>query len=101
MTTMRAAIIERFGGPEVLVIKKTPLPEPRHGFATIQVKAFGINHAEMHMRKGEWDEWQPISGIECVGLVHACPGGELPIGIKVKHFHITMFSFEESRDVPC
>jgi hypothetical protein len=30
------------------------LPEPRAGHAVIQVKAFGINHAEMHMRKGEW-----------------------------------------------
>ena len=37
----------------------------------------------MHMRKGEWAEWVPISGIECVGIVHACPGGEFAEGTTV------------------
>src|SRR5262249_26493876 len=49
----------------------------------IEVKAFGLNHAEMHMRRGEWAEAAKVSGIECVGLVRACPGGEFPIGAKV------------------
>jgi hypothetical protein len=42
----------------------------------IEVKAFGINHAEMHMRKREWAEIADVSGIECVGVVKSCPGGE-------------------------
>ncbi|KAB8067310.1 alcohol dehydrogenase zinc-binding domain protein [Aspergillus leporis] len=62
---MRAIVIEKFGGPDSLV-----------GEVVIKVKAFGINHAGMHMRKGEWAEWMPVSGIECVGIVAACPGGE-------------------------
>jgi D-arabinose 1-dehydrogenase-like Zn-dependent alcohol dehydrogenase len=41
----------------------------------IEIKAFGINHAEMHMHRGEWAEAAPVSGIECVGLVKSCPGG--------------------------
>jgi NADPH:quinone reductase len=49
----------------------------------IEVKAFGINHAEMHMRKGEWAEIADVSGIECVGLIKSCPGGEFAIGTKV------------------
>src|SRR5215475_1098336 len=49
----------------------------------IAIKAFGLNHAEMHMRRGEWAEAAQVIGIECVGLVHACPGGEFPIGAKV------------------
>jgi NADPH:quinone reductase len=49
----------------------------------IEIKAFGINHAEMHMRRGEWAEAAPVSGIECVGLVKSCPGGEFPVGAKV------------------
>jgi NADPH2:quinone reductase len=49
----------------------------------IQIKAFGINHAEMHMRRGEWAEATPVSGIECVGIVKSCPGGEFPVGAKV------------------
>jgi NADPH:quinone reductase-like Zn-dependent oxidoreductase len=36
------------------VIKELPDPEPRAGHVLIAVKAFGVNHAETHMRKGEW-----------------------------------------------
>src|SRR5258708_24566116 len=80
---MRAIVIEKFGGPENLVYKELPEPEPKAGYVVIEIKAFGINHAEMHMRRGEWAEAAKVSGIECVGLVKACPGGEFPIGAKV------------------
>jgi NADPH:quinone reductase-like Zn-dependent oxidoreductase len=80
---MRAIVLEKFGGLDSLVIKKIPEPEPTAGHVVIQVKAFGINHAEMHMRRGEWAEAAPVSGIECVGLVKSSPGGEFPIGAKV------------------
>jgi NADPH2:quinone reductase len=80
---MRAIVIERFGGPECLVYREMPEPEPIPGHVVIEVKAFGVNHAEMHMRRGEWAEAAEVSGIECVGLVHACPGGEFPVGAKV------------------
>ena len=49
----------------------------------IEVKAFGLNHAELHMRKGEWAEIADVSGIECVGVVKSCPGGEFAPGTKV------------------
>src|SRR6201988_2480092 len=80
---MRAVVIQKFGGPENLVIKEIPDPEPEPGHVVIQVKAFGINHAEIHMRRGEWAEAAPVSGIECVGLVKSSPGGEFPVGAKV------------------
>jgi NADPH2:quinone reductase len=80
---MRAIVIEKFGGLDSLVIKEISEPEPAAGHVVIQVKAFGINHAEIHMRRGEWAEAAPVSGIECVGLVKSCPGGEFPVGAKV------------------
>ena len=80
---MRAIVIDGFGGVEHLVIKELPEPEPKPGHAVIEVKAFGINHAEMHMRRGEWAEAAPVSGIECVGVVKSCPGGEFKVGGKV------------------
>src|SRR6516162_19863 len=80
---MRAILGTGFGGPEVLVIREMPEPEPKVGQAVIRVKAFGLNHAELHMRKGEWAEIADVSGIECVGLVKSCPGGEFPVGAKV------------------
>ncbi|OCK90426.1 alcohol dehydrogenase zinc-binding domain protein [Cenococcum geophilum 1.58] len=82
-STMKAIIIEHFGGPDSLVIKDVPTPEPEDGYVVIQIKAFGVNHAEMHMRRGEWAESMPIIGIECVGLVVACPGGEFAPGMSV------------------
>lgn len=80
---MKAIVIDHFGGPEALVYKDLPEPEPRAGHATVQVKALGLNHAESHMRKGEWDEYMPVTGLEGVGLVTACPGGEFSVGTKV------------------
>src|SRR5215475_10686195 len=80
---MRAILRKQFGGPDVLEIHEIPEPEPKAGHAVIRVKAFGINHAELHMRKGEWAEIADVSGIECVGVVKSCPGGEFAVGAKV------------------
>jgi len=80
---MRAIVLEKFGGLDSLVYKDVPEPEPKAGHVVIEIKAFGINHAEIHMRRGEWAEAAPVSGIECVGIVKSCPGSEFPIGAKV------------------
>jgi NADPH:quinone reductase-like Zn-dependent oxidoreductase len=80
---MRAILRTGFGGPEVLVIRDIPEPEPKDRHAVIEVKAFGLNHAELHMRRGEWAEIADVSGIECVGVVKSCPGGEFAVGTKV------------------
>jgi NADPH:quinone reductase-like Zn-dependent oxidoreductase len=80
---MRAILRTQFGGPEVLVIRDVPEPEPKAGHVVIAVRAFGLNHAELHMRKGEWAEIADVSGIECVGVVKSCPGGEFPVGARV------------------
>jgi NADPH2:quinone reductase len=82
-SNMRAIVLEKFGGLDSLVYKEIPDPEPRAGHVVIEIKAFGVNHAEMHMRRGEWAEAAKVIGIECVGLVKSCPGGEFPIGAKV------------------
>lgn len=80
---MRAIVLDGFGGLEALTYRDIPEPEPLAGHVVIEIKAFGINHAEIHMRKGEWAEAAPVSGIECVGLVKSCPSGEFPVGAKV------------------
>jgi NADPH:quinone reductase-like Zn-dependent oxidoreductase len=80
---MRAILRKQFGGPDVLEIRQIPEPEPKAGHAVIQVKAFGVNHAEKHMREGQWAEIADVSGIECVGVVKSCPGGEFAVGSKV------------------
>ncbi|ORV86983.1 alcohol dehydrogenase [Mycobacterium interjectum] len=81
--TMRAIILTGFGDLDSLVYTDIPKPLPKDGEVVIAVKGFGINHAEMHMRRGEWAEAAEVSGIECVGIVDSCPGGEFPVGAKV------------------
>jgi NADPH:quinone reductase-like Zn-dependent oxidoreductase len=80
---MRAIVITKPGGPEVLQIQEVPDPVASDGEVVIQVKAFGVNHAETHMRKGEWPEATPVSGIEAVGTVVSDPSGALAEGAKV------------------
>ncbi|MDV3129969.1 zinc-binding alcohol dehydrogenase family protein [Mycobacterium sp. 21AC1] len=82
-TMMRAIVLDGFGGLDRLVYTDIPKPRPEPGEVVIQIKGFGINHAEMHMRRGEWAEAAEVSGIECVGIVDSCPGGEFPVGAKV------------------
>lgn len=75
---MRATILTKFGGLDSLVHADIPKPLPKEGEVVIQVKAFGLNHAELYMRLGVWDKASEVSGIECVGIVDSCPGGEFP-----------------------
>src|ERR1700759_947348 len=81
--TMRAIVLEQFGGLASLVYSEIPKPLPKDGEVVIKVRGFGLNHAELQMRRGEWAEAAEVSGIECVGIVDSCPGGEFPVGAKV------------------
>lgn len=80
---MRAIVITQYGGPEVLAIQSRPDPQPKPGQVLIEVKAFGLNHAELYFRQGLWGEVASISGIECVGRVKRDPDGRLAPGQKV------------------
>jgi NADPH:quinone reductase len=80
---MRAIVIKRYGGPEVLAIEERPMPTPEPGHVVIEVKAFGVNHAEIYFRKGVWGDVAEITGIECVGRVSADPEGRLKPGQTV------------------
>jgi NADPH:quinone reductase-like Zn-dependent oxidoreductase len=83
---MKAVVIKEYGGPEQLVIKELPEPEPQAGSVVIEVKAFGLNHAETYFRSGIWGDVARVSGIECVGLVKSDPSGGLRPGQKVAAF---------------
>ena len=82
---MRAIVMRRPGGPEVLEIEERPRPAPGPGEVLVQVRAFGLNRAEMFTRQGHSPgvELPRVLGIECVGVVAAAPGGELAEGQKV------------------
>ena len=80
---MRAIVIAQYGGPEQLVLRDLPEPEPLPGHVLIEVEAFGLNHAEIYFRQGVWGDVAKVSGIECVGRVKADPDGRLAPGRTV------------------
>jgi NADPH2:quinone reductase len=80
---MRAIVIKQYGGPEVLALEERPIPQPKPGHVIIEVKAFGLNHAEIYFRKGAWGDVAEISGIECVGVVKSDPDRRFIAGQKV------------------
>lgn len=51
---MRAAIITKAGGPEVLEIRDVPRPLPRDGEVLVQVHASALNRADLHQRAGRY-----------------------------------------------
>lgn len=80
---MRAIVIREHGDPDVLDIVERPEPIPAAEEVLIQVKAFGLNHAECYFRAEAWGEVAEITGIECVGIVRDDPGGQFALGQKV------------------
>jgi threonine dehydrogenase-like Zn-dependent dehydrogenase len=75
---MRAIILEKFGGLDSLVYADIPKPLPKMGEIVIEVKGFGINHAELHMRRGEWAESAEVSGIEYSASSTHAQAGSFP-----------------------
>ena len=79
---MKAVVLHQPGPPANLKIEWRPIPKPNKGQLLIKVKAFGLNRSELFTRLG----YSPnvrlprILGIEAVGIVAACPGGEFGEG---------------------
>ena len=80
---MRALIRHQFGGPEVLHLAELPDPVLAPDTVMIDIRAFGLNRAELYMRNGTWGEVAAVSGIECVGSVLADASGRLRPGQTV------------------
>jgi NADPH:quinone reductase len=51
---VRAIQITEFGGPEVLVLRDVPEPEPRDGLELIDVAGAGINWADTHQAENSY-----------------------------------------------
>jgi NADPH2:quinone reductase len=56
---MRAAVIERFGGPEVLKIREMPVPELDTREVLIAVNTAGVGSWDAEMRAGWWPSGRP------------------------------------------
>ena len=71
--TMRAVIITRAGGPEVLEVQRRPRPEPAAGEIRVRVHGSALNRADLLQRRGNYPAPpgapRDIAGIEYAGVV--------------------------------
>ena len=78
---VRAAVVTRFGGPEVLEVRDEP--EPRLGDDQLLVapEAIGVNYRDIYEREGRYGGETPlIAGVEGVGTVAEGPSAGLRVG---------------------
>ena len=72
---MRAVVIARPGGPEVLELREVPVPQPGPGEVLVRVHAAGLNRADILQRKGHYPAPPgvpaDIPGLEYAGEVAA------------------------------
>jgi putative PIG3 family NAD(P)H quinone oxidoreductase len=76
---MKAIVISRFGGPEVLELREVPTPAPTRGDVRVRVRATAINRADLLQRAGFYpappDSPQDIPGLEFAGEIDAVGEG--------------------------
>ncbi|CAG9214010.1 Alcohol dehydrogenase [Paraburkholderia caribensis] len=82
---MKAYVIERAGGPEVLELRDMPSFAPKLDEVRIRVRAFGINRAEAYLRAGKLGpiDAPRVPGIEAVGEILEDPSGAFRVGERV------------------
>ena len=75
-TTMKAAVVQRFGAP--LTIEAVPVPSPGPGEVLVKIVATGVCHTDLHAADGDWPV-KPvppfIPGHEGAGIVAAVGAG--------------------------
>ena len=76
---MKAIVITKPGGPEVLQLRDCTTPVPAVEEVLIQVKASGLNRSDVFQRKGNYPAPAGVSakipGLEVAGIVTTCGPG--------------------------
>jgi NADPH2:quinone reductase len=80
---MKAIVVREFGGPEVLRLEEAPLPVAGPGQVVVEVRAAGVNPANVYMRSGNYAVKPPLPytpGTDGAGVVASVGAG----GTRVK-----------------
>jgi len=81
---MKAIMVNKHGGPEVLNLVDIDEPTPQEGEVKIRVHAFGLNKIESYVRNGDFGDMTPfVPGVEAVGEVVDDTTGKFSTGQKV------------------
>lgn len=91
---MKQIVITGHGGPEKLKLQEAPDPAPGAGAVRIQVKASGINFADILARRGLYPDapkFPAVVGYEVAGTVDALGSGVNPFWLGEQVFALTRF----------
>ncbi len=83
---MRAIQVTEHGGPEVLALVDSPMPEAGDGQVVVDIAAAGVNYIDTYQRSGAYPIETPfILGMEGAGTVRAVGAGvdDISIGDRV------------------
>jgi NADPH2:quinone reductase len=85
---MRAVVVTRHGGPEVLEVRDEPDPQPGPGQLLVDVEVAGVNYRDVYERE-RLGEPPLIAGVEGAGTVAAVGEGvsEAAVGDRVAWTH--------------
>jgi NADPH:quinone reductase-like Zn-dependent oxidoreductase len=74
---MQAIMVDKAGGPEVLQVRETEIPQPGPEEVLVRVLAAGVGPWDAHLRSGESPTGLPfIPGAEFAGLVEGDTGAD-------------------------
>lgn len=93
--TMRAAVIRRFGGPEVVHLEHVPMPVPRANEVLIRVHATTVSVADYRMRSRDLPAGMALMAPLLLGLVrprHAIQGMDAAGTIEAVGEGVTQFA---------
>jgi NADPH2:quinone reductase len=68
---VRAIVLHRYGGPEVLEVAQAPDPAPGPEEVLVRVRAAGVNRADLLQRQGRYPPPGPAPAVEIPGLEFA------------------------------
>jgi NADPH2:quinone reductase len=77
-TTSRAWFVDRYGGPERLVLRSRPDPSPGSGEVLVRTAAIGLNFADLFVRSGDYPRTPKtpfVPGMEISGTVESVGTG--------------------------
>ncbi|MGE3151939.1 MAG: zinc-binding alcohol dehydrogenase family protein [Nitrospiraceae bacterium] len=99
--SMKAVMLRRFGGPEVLSYEEIPTPSPKPGYVLIKVLAAGMNRLDHYLREGSVMPNLPlphILGVDAVGEVVGLGDGVTGVRIGERVIPAAGFTLREEDD---
>ena len=92
--SMRAVVAERFGGPDVLHVRRIPVPAPGPGQVVVAIHAAGTNPVDASNRAdGTWAGIRPpmVPGYDASGVIEAVGPGVRSLSAGDEVFYMSDF----------